>query len=100
MTRPDWTDLSGQWQFAYDDADIGLDQRWYDRDDGFDLRITVPFPPESPASGIGDRSFHPIVWYRRTSSVSPPPAQRLLLLFGAVYYRTSVSVNGSRVALP
>ena len=26
----------------------------------------MPFPPESPASGIGETGFHPVVWYRRT----------------------------------
>jgi hypothetical protein len=99
MTRPDWTDLSGQWQFAYDDTDIGSDQKWYDRDGVFDLVITVPFPPESPASGIGNRDFHPVVWYRRAFSVSSPPGERLLLHFGAVDYRASVWVNGRLVAV-
>ena len=66
LTRPDWTDLSGPWGFAYDDADVGLDERWYEREDVFDRVITVPFPPESSASGIGNRDFHPVVWYRRT----------------------------------
>jgi beta-galactosidase/beta-glucuronidase len=99
MTRPDWTDLSGQWQFAYDDVDIGMDQRWYDRDDVFDLLITVPFPPESPASGIENRQFHPVVWYRRIFSGSRPPGERLLLHLGAVDYRASVWVNGRLVAV-
>ena len=99
MTRMDWTDLGGRWQFAYDDADLGMDQRWYERDDVFDQVITVPFPPESPASGIGDSHFHPVVWYRRTFSISHPPGERLLLHFGAVDYRASVWVNGKLVAL-
>ena len=99
MTRPDWTDLNGRWQFAYDDADVGMDLRWYDRDDVFDRVITVPFPPESSASGIGDRDFHPVVWYRRCFSVSLPPGERLLLHFGAVDYRASVWVNGGLVAV-
>ena len=99
MTRPDWTDLNGRWGFAYDDADVGLDRRWYERDDVFDRVITVPFPPESSASGIGDRDFHPVVWYRRSFSVALPPGERLLLHFGAVDYRASVWVNGRLVAV-
>ena len=98
LTRPDWTDLGGPWQFAYDDDDTGLDRRWFDRDDVFDRVITVPFPPESPASGIGERGFHPVVWYRRTFSAAPPPGGRLLLHLGAVDYRASVWVNGRLVA--
>ena len=98
MTRPDWTDLNGRWRFAYDDADIGMDERWYERDDVFDKMVTVPFPPESPASGIEDRGFHPVVWYRRTFSAARSPDGRLLLHFGAVDYRASVWVNGHLVA--
>jgi beta-galactosidase/beta-glucuronidase len=98
LTRPDWTDLCGEWMFAYDDGDIGLDEGWQDRDDVYDRVITVPFPPESPASGIGEREFHPVVWYRRTFTGSRRPGERLLLHFGAVDYRASVWVNGRLVA--
>ncbi len=71
LVRERWTDLCGTWQFAYDDADTGLDERWYEEDASgpsgpFDREIVVPYPPESPASGIGETGFHPVVWYRRT----------------------------------
>jgi beta-galactosidase/beta-glucuronidase len=98
LTRPEWTDLTGTWGFAYDDADVGRDQRWYDRDDVFDRQIIVPFPPESPSSGIEDRGFHPVVWYRRTFAAPTLEGRRLLLHFGAVDYRASVWVNGRLVA--
>jgi beta-galactosidase/beta-glucuronidase len=95
FTRPRWTDLCGSWEFAYDDDDAGRAERWPERSDAFPLRITVPYPPESPLSGIGDRSFHPVVWYRRTFD-QPDLAggERLLLHFGAVDYRAEVWVNG------
>jgi hypothetical protein len=32
--------------------------------------ITVPFPPESKASGIGDRGFHKACWYQRDFEVA------------------------------
>ena len=98
LTRPAWTDLTGPWQFAHDDGGVGLDEGWPDRDDVFDRTITVPFPPESPASGIGDRGFHPVVWYRRTFAARRNGDERLLLHFGAVDYRASVWVNGRLVA--
>ena len=104
LTRPSWTDLCGTWSFAYDDEDTGLVDRWQQRVDVFDRTIEVPFPPESARSGIGDESFHPVVWYRRTFSRSSAQAapdgsvQRLLLHFGAVDYRASVWVNGQLVA--
>jgi beta-galactosidase/beta-glucuronidase len=97
--RANWTDLCGPWQFAYDDAAVGIQERWYDREDVFDCVITVPFPPESPASGIGDTSFHSVLWYRRTFTVAPEDRDKQLLLqFGAVDYSAQVWVNGRSVA--
>lgn len=69
LARADWQDLGGDWRFAYDDGDVGLAEHWERRDDVFDQTITVPFPPESPASGIGDTGYHPVLWYRRTVEV-------------------------------
>ncbi|GAC1529076.1 MAG: hypothetical protein NVS2B16_36580 [Chloroflexota bacterium] len=99
LVREHWIDLQGQWGFAYDDADHGLDEHWERCEDVFTRSILVPFPPESPSSGIGDTSFHPVVWYRRTFQVEPGDrSQRLLLHFGAVDYRADVWVNGQHVA--
>jgi beta-galactosidase/beta-glucuronidase len=97
LTRQRWTDLCGPWGFAYDDAQVGLDEGWQAREDVFDRTIEVPFPPESPASGIADTGFHPVVWYRRTFRTEDAdlrPGERLLLHLGAVDYRASVWVNG------
>ena len=98
VTRPHWTDLNGTWQFACDDANSGIREHWQVDAAHFDRQIVVPFPPESEMSGIGDTSFHPILWYRRTFSAAANPGERLLLHFGAVDYRASVWVNGSLVA--
>ena len=99
LTRARWIDLGGTWDFAYDDSGQGFDAGWQERVDVFTHTIQVPFPPESSESGIGDTSFHPIVWYRRTFSVSPEDrVKRLLLHCGAVDYRASVWINGRLVA--
>ena len=98
LTRPHWVDLCGPWDFAFDDDGVGVVQRWQRRDDVFDRTIVVPFPFESPASGIGDRGFHPVVWYRRTVQALPADGNRLLLHLGAVDYRAHVWVNGQAVA--
>jgi len=95
FTRP-WTDLSGSWDFAYDDGDEGRDARWWEQGP-FDRQITVPYPPESPRSGIGDNGYHPVLWYSRTFPCRPADGQRILLNFGAVDYRASVWVNGHLV---
>ncbi len=98
LARTTWIDLCGTWQFSYDDSDVGVEQGWSNRDDVFDRTICVPFPPESPASGIGDRGPHAVVWYRRELPSSRPGDGRLLLHFGAVDYRAQVWVNGFQVA--
>ncbi|MFL5656532.1 MAG: glycoside hydrolase family 2 protein [Ktedonobacteraceae bacterium] len=107
LARAFWIDLGGAWGFAYDfaplarkqDAGRGLDEGWQERADVYTRTIQVPFPPESPASGIGDPSFHPIVWYRRTFQLLPEYAgKRLLLHCGAIDYRAHVWVNGQLVA--
>ncbi|HEY8283089.1 MAG TPA: sugar-binding domain-containing protein, partial [Chloroflexota bacterium] len=97
--RTRWVDLCGSWGFAHDDRNQGLDQGWPGRHDVFDRQITVPFPPESPASGIGDTGYHPVAWYRRAfSAACRKPHERLLLHCGAIDYRAQVWVNGHLVA--
>jgi beta-galactosidase/beta-glucuronidase len=96
LTREDWQDLCGEWEFAHDDENAGVLAGWWRGDRPFDKVITVPFPPESSASGVHDPDPHPIVWYRRT--FTPPDAERLVLHFGAVDYLARVWVNGTEVA--
>ena len=99
LARERYVDLCGEWGFAYDDAGRGLDEGWQASAGAFDRTIVVPFPPESPASGIGDTAFHPIAWYRRAfADPRRGPEERLLLHCGAVDYRASVWVNGQLVA--
>ncbi len=99
FARDGWIDLRGPWGFAYDDRGVGIEEGWMARMDVFTQTIIVPFPPESPASGIDDPSFHPIVWYRRSFHVAPEHiGKRLILHFGAVDYRADVWVNSNLVA--
>jgi beta-galactosidase/beta-glucuronidase len=98
LVRDRWTDLCGAWRFGYDDDDIGLDAGWAQDPSALDRTIEVPFPPESPASGIADTGYHPVVWYSRTFTAPQQPGERLLLHFGAVDYRATVWVNGIQVA--
>ncbi|HEX6499744.1 MAG TPA: glycoside hydrolase family 2 TIM barrel-domain containing protein [Micromonosporaceae bacterium] len=99
LVRDAWTDLCGEWDFAFDDDDRGVTERWFDTgdraDQAFGQTIVVPYPPESALSGVNDKGFHPVVWYRRTfDAPDPGPDGRLLLHFGAVDYHATVWVNG------
>jgi beta-galactosidase/beta-glucuronidase len=96
--RADWLTLNGDWQFDFDDKNVGLDEQWATSGRAFGRTIKVPFAFETQASGIGDTSFHPWVWYRRTFSVPDGwKGRRVLLRFGAVDYHATVWVNGTRV---
>jgi beta-galactosidase/beta-glucuronidase len=93
LERNHWLALNGPWRFAFDDdrryrrpADI---EQW-------PQTIEVPYPPESKASGIGDRGYHRVVWYQRDVELVPD-GERVILHFGAVDYNAKVWVNESLV---
>jgi hypothetical protein len=95
LRRERWIDLCGQWGFAFDDADEGLAERWFEREEPFDREISVPFAPESKLSGVHETGFHPVVWYRREVQVDDADRRdRLVIHFGAVDYKATVWVNG------
>lgn len=86
--------LDGDWRFAFDGG--GRHSVTPKRRD-WPLRIRVPFPPESSASGIHDTSFHAACWYERDFEIKPRRG-RVLLHFGAVDYAATVWINGRHVA--
>jgi beta-galactosidase/beta-glucuronidase len=102
LRRNDWTELDGEWDFAFDDGDVGRAARWFTGDAApFDRRIMVPFPPESDASGVGERGFHSVLWYRRglpDEVLRGPDGTRTLVHFAAVDYRAEVWCDGQLVA--
>ena len=96
--RPEWTCLNGTWEFAYDDLDSGLVEGWHLGGRTLPLAITVPFPYQAPASGIGEGAVHEVVWYARTLTFDPRwRGQDVLLHFGAVDYACSLWINGEYV---
>lgn len=97
LVRQQWVDLCGPWDFASGAA--GLDDA-----PSFAQRIEVPFPPESPASGVGDTGYLPVVWYRRTLTAAEVEAaggrgdgRRVLLHLGAVDHEADVWLDGHHV---
>jgi beta-galactosidase/beta-glucuronidase len=94
LVRAHWQCLNGTWRFLFDDA-RRYRRPWDIKD--WPQRIEVPFPPESRASGIGDRGFHCVCWYQREFDLHPDGG-RVLLHFGAVDYEARVWVNDIVVA--
>lgn len=94
LVRGDWHNLNGEWDFRFDDDNVGEKEKWQETFSATH-RIQVPFTYETKASGIGDETFHPYVWYSRTINVPAEEAgKRAILHFGAVDYEAKVWVNG------
>ena len=62
LQRRRWTSLDGPGAFSTTTSALSPSRR---RSRAGSRTIEVPFPPESEASGIGDRGFHPCCWYQR-----------------------------------
>ena len=89
MRRDSYINLNGEWDFAVSQG----------KPETFDMRITVPFCPESRLSGIG-RHFEEGVpmWYRR-KFVLPDGflRERVLLHIGAADQTAEVFMNGQHL---
>jgi beta-galactosidase/beta-glucuronidase len=94
--REEWLCLNGEWQFEIDQGDSGLERGLLER--SLERRITVPFCPEAPLSGVGEEDFLGAVWYRRDVTVPAGWAGREVVLhLQAVDYDATVWVNGTEV---
>ncbi|ACT03745.1 glycoside hydrolase family 2 protein [Paenibacillus sp. JDR-2] len=92
--RDEWQLLNGEWGFRFDDSFEGERSKWYSKLDA-DRTIQVPFTYETKASGIGEETFHPCVWYERNVAIPEETGdKRVILHFQAVDYLAKLWVNG------
>ncbi len=103
--RPDFvreifTCLNGEWDFAYDDSNMGLSGKWFRGPEGvFDKKITVPFTYLCELSGINNQDFHDIVWYRRKVTFErKTEGSRFILHFGAIDHEADIWINETHVS--
>jgi beta-galactosidase/beta-glucuronidase len=93
--RANWLNLNGEWNFAFDFGESGLERGWHYDPSEFDKTIMVPFCPESKLSGIEYKDFIPAVWYHRQVEIPVSwEGQRIILHFGAVDFDCRAWVNG------
>ncbi len=96
--RPAWKNLNGQWAFAFDADNSGIDQGWQEGKTDFPLEITVPFPWGSKLSGQEDKAD--IAWYQKSISVpSKWKDERTFLTIGASDWETSVWLDGQLIGI-
>lgn len=93
--REEWLNLNGEWEFEFDDDEVGEKEEWY-RDKSFSRKILVPFCYQSEKSGIHDTSLREVFWYRRSFDIPESfKGKRIFLHFGAVDYYAKVWINGT-----
>ena len=93
LTRPNWLNLNGIWDFSIDEENRGLQEDWPSRTVWTD-QIIVPFAPGTRASGVNLDSDPTRVWYHRTFSRPDWPETETILHIGACDYHTRVYING------
>lgn len=90
MIRNKWLSLNGLWSYCITDSSARSPQP-------FDSSILVPYPIESPLSGVKKALLpNQQLWYRRTFRISRSKQERVLLHFGAVDYQATIILNGKR----
>lgn len=94
--RKNWFTLNGEWEFCFDDADIGLKEGYALGNKDFDKKINVPFAYQCKESGIGDETVHEIMWYKKEFVIDGVDTGRLLC-FNGVDYIADVYLNGALV---
>lgn len=97
--RVDWINLNGEWTFHFERTPphqkVPDAFRHHEQAKGFQQSITVPFAPESALSGVGEKDFLNNLWYHRKLDIPAVYAgKKILLNFGAVFYRATVFING------
>ena len=104
LRREEWRSLNGPWRFAFDPHVHGEQMGWQRSRPGKpgsskDLTISVPFPWESPLSGVAAPEYRGAGWYEREVII---PAEwtdvRPFLNFNAVDWSARVWVNGQIAA--
>ena len=96
FVRKDWMNLNGEWDFTIDHSMTG-EQRNFQNAESFDMKINVPFCPESKLSGIEYKDFMRSVWYTREVEIPDKwiaDGRRTFINIGACDYITKVFVNG------
>lgn len=92
LVREQWINLNGLWEYAITEKDN-------EQPANFEGKILVPFCIESSLSGVG-RALLPDqeLWYKTNFTIPADwKGKNVVLHFGAVDYKTTVSLNGKVV---
>ena len=94
LERADWVNLNGPWTYTFDFGLSGT-ERGFEKSEGFDGTINVPFCPESRLSGVAYTDFINGMWYQRKVEIPASwDGKKVIMHFGGVDYYSVLYVNG------
>jgi len=94
--RPEWVNLNGRWEFAFDPRDEGERGGWSAGRLPSARPILVPFSWGAPLSGVPDSAE--IGWYARSITIPERwRGRRVFLVVGASDWRTTVWMDGAKL---
>ena len=97
LVREKWLNLNGEWEFELDKGKSGKFRNMVNKEK-YDMKINVPFCPESKLSGVEHTDYINACWYKRKVDIQKSD-ERILIHFEASYYKTEVFFNGVSVGV-
>ncbi len=99
FVRDNWINLNGQWNFIFDDENIGEKQKFYNNFPK-SKNILVPFTYETKMSGINDQTIHENIWYQKNINIQKnSKEENTILHFEGSDFITKVWINGNYVGM-
>ena len=98
FVRNNWLSLDGEWDFLFDDENIGEQQQYYNNFP-YSRKIKVPFTYETKMSGINDESVHENVWYQKSIDIRSHSKRSVILHFEGSDFITKLWINGNYVGM-
>ena len=99
FVRDNWINLNGQWNFIFDDENIGEKQKFYNNFPK-SKNILVPFTYETKMSGINDETIHENIWYQKNINIQKNSnKENTILHFEGSDFITKIWINGNYVGM-
>lgn len=94
--RENYISLNGEWDFMFDEEDLGMDKKYFESFPKDSRKIIVPYPYQAEKSGIHLPDEHiDTIWYHRSFEIDDL-SKTYLLTFLAVDYESILFVNGQK----
>ena len=94
--RENYISLNGEWDFMFDEEDLGMDKKYFESFPVDSRKIIVPYPYQAEKSGICLPDEHvDTIWYHREIEIEDL-TKTYLLTFLAVDYESILFINGQK----